>query len=188
MAAGENTLELTISRDCFMASLTEHGMDFKREDVRDRYIAKVDAGAHHRVVTVTLTEAQRVAALAFSDTPGGNGGAAVLEEVSVATVREKQQAFFQSIVTGVKRGDVQLNRPERLIFPPPDPLLARPFSAANFALDPVQLWCPLDRYRSLGVRRVPCPNQGWDHADYVVTGGFHGGESLGQRMIRGRCE
>jgi len=88
---------------------------------------------------------------------GGGGGAAVLEEVSVATVREKQQAFFQSIVTGVKRGDVQLDR-QRLIFPPPDPLLARPFSAANFALDPVQLWCPSDRYRSLGVRRVPCPN------------------------------
>ena len=47
MAAGENTLELTISRDCFMASLTEHGMDFKREDVRDRYIALMTTPDSH---------------------------------------------------------------------------------------------------------------------------------------------
>lgn len=38
MAPGENTLEVTVSRECFMASLSESGMEFNREDVRDRYI------------------------------------------------------------------------------------------------------------------------------------------------------
>lgn len=38
MQAGENTLELTITRECFMASLSDSNMEFNREDVRDRYI------------------------------------------------------------------------------------------------------------------------------------------------------
>lgn len=38
MAPGENTLEVTVSRECFMASLSDSGMEFNREDVRDRYI------------------------------------------------------------------------------------------------------------------------------------------------------
>lgn len=38
MAPGENTLEVTVTRECFMASLSDSGMEFNREDVRDRYI------------------------------------------------------------------------------------------------------------------------------------------------------
>ena len=38
MKAGENTLELVILRECFMRSLSEQGMEWQREDVRDRYI------------------------------------------------------------------------------------------------------------------------------------------------------
>lgn len=47
MQPGENTLELVISRQCFMASLTEKGMDFDRADVRERYISLMTTPDSH---------------------------------------------------------------------------------------------------------------------------------------------
>lgn len=47
MQAGENTLELIISRQCFMASLSEKGMEFDRADVRDRYISLLTTPDSH---------------------------------------------------------------------------------------------------------------------------------------------
>lgn len=47
MAAGENTLEVTISRQCYMASLTDHHGRFAREDVRERYISLLTTPGSH---------------------------------------------------------------------------------------------------------------------------------------------
>ena len=47
MTAGENTLEVTISRRAYMDSLVENGMELRREDVRERYITLMTTPDSH---------------------------------------------------------------------------------------------------------------------------------------------
>jgi hypothetical protein len=73
MHAGENTLEVTITRECFMASLSEKGA-FDREDVRDRYVRLMTTPGSHNDVRLAcracLPACLRACRLADSQTAG----------------------------------------------------------------------------------------------------------------------
>ena len=98
-----------------------------------------------------------------------------------------QDAWFRECVRKIKRKEWGLSDTSSMpsiMVRPPDPTRVKDFSPSHYLRRPIAFWSPAESHSHLGVRDIPCPNHGYDHASGTVMGGWRRPRRV--RGMRGR--